>query len=41
LGYARGSQEGLPEELDRRDVQQQYDIVIQFLDNNILTRHKK
>ncbi|MBN3947014.1 MAG: DUF2254 domain-containing protein [Nostoc sp. NMS7] len=37
----RGSQEGLPEELDRQDVQKQYDNAIQALKNQILAERKK
>jgi uncharacterized membrane protein len=37
----RGSQEGLPEELDREDVQKQYDIAIQALKNHTLPETRK
>ncbi|BAY23871.1 hypothetical protein NIES2100_36640 [Calothrix sp. NIES-2100] len=37
----RGSQDGLPEELDRQDVQKQYDNVIQALRNQTLAERKK
>lgn len=37
----RGSQDGLPEELDRQDVQKQYDNVIQALKNQTLAERKK
>lgn len=37
----RGSQEGLPEELDRKDVQKQYDSAIQALKNPTLAEIKK
>lgn len=37
----RGSQEGLPEELDREDVQKQYDSAIQALKNPTLAEIKK
>ncbi|MBD2359158.1 DUF2254 domain-containing protein [Tolypothrix sp. FACHB-123] len=37
----RGSQEGLPEELDRQDVQKQYDNAIQALKNQTLAERKK
>jgi len=36
----RGSQEGLPEELDREDVQKQYDIATQALKNHTLSERK-
>lgn len=37
----RGSQDGLPEELDRKDVQKQYDSAIQVLKNQTLAERKK
>ncbi|GAX45886.1 hypothetical protein NIES4075_69070 [Tolypothrix sp. NIES-4075] len=37
----RGSQEGLPEELDRQDVQKQYESTIQALKNHTLAERKK
>lgn len=37
----RGSQDGLPEELDRQDVQNQYDNAIQALKNQTLAERKK
>lgn len=37
----RGSQDGLPEELDRQDVQKQYDNAIQALKNQTLAERKK
>jgi len=37
----RGSQDGLPEELDRQDVQKQYDSAIQVLKNQTLAERKK
>ncbi|WP_375479513.1 DUF2254 domain-containing protein [uncultured Nostoc sp.] len=37
----RGSQDGLPEELDREDVQKQYDSTIQALKNQTLAERKK
>ncbi|MGI8502279.1 MAG: DUF2254 domain-containing protein [Hassallia sp.] len=36
----RGSQEGLPEELDRKDVEKQYDIAIQAVKNHTLPERK-
>lgn len=37
----RGSQKGLPEELDREDVQKQYDIAIQAIKNHTLPETRK